>query len=179
MTRMLTLALLIFPAFGFAADKVAPRVFLSVDKLPAGGVCDVAILLEVEEGWHVYANPVKAKWQIPTTLKVAAKSGTKLSRTLYPAGHEMTIQGEEISVYEGRVLLFATLEVPAAAAGQQEELTFEVRYQPCNDSQCLAPQRVTKPGSIVVAGVGETPTAINPKIFALKQAIAESGTVIR
>ena len=179
MTRMLTLALLFLPTLGIAADKVTPRVFLSVDKLPAGGVCDVAILLEVEEGWHVYANPTKADWQIPTTLKVKAKNGTKLSKTLYPAGEQITVQGDRISVYEGRVLLFATLQVPSSAAGQEEQLSFEVRYQPCNDSQCLAPTTVSKPGAIPVAAAGETPKAINPKIFALKQAISESGTVIR
>lgn len=179
MTRMLTLALLILPAITAANDKVAPRVFLSVDKLPAGGTCDVAILLEVEEGWHVYANPVKADWQIPTSLKVASKNGTTLSHTLYPAGEQMTVQGEQISVYEGRVLLFATLNVPATAAGTQEELSFQIRYQPCNDSQCLAPTTVSKPGAIPVAAAGETPQAINPKIFALKQAISETGSVIR
>lgn len=179
MTRMLLLALTLIPTLVQASDKISPRVFLSVDKLPAGGSCDVAILLEVEEGWHVYSNPVDADWQIPTTLKIKSTKGTALEKTLYPAGESMTFQGQEISVYEGRVLLFATLSVPATAAGQQEELSFDVRYQACNDGTCLAPTTVSKPGSIPVATAGETPNPINPKIFALKQAIAETGNVIR
>lgn len=162
-----------------ADDKLKQRVFLSVDKLPAGGSCDVAILLEVAEGWHVYSNPAAASWQIPTTLTVTSQNGTKLSQTLYPSGDKMTFQGDEIAVYEGRVLLFATLSVPESAAGQTENLSFELKYQPCNSSTCLAPTTSKKPGAVPVTAKGETAKSINPKIFALKQAIAESGTIVR
>lgn len=180
-TSIALLSLVIaLPTLGMAEDeKVSQRVFLSVDKLPAGSTCDVAILLEVDEGWHVYANPVAANWQIPTKLTVKSANGTKLLQTLYPAGESMTFQGDQISVYEGRVLLFATLSIPAGAAGGSEELTFEVKYQACNDSTCLAPATVSKPGKIPVTAPGERANSVNPKIFALKQAIAESGTVIR
>ena len=165
-----------------AADdevKVSPRVFLSVDKLPAGGTCDVAVLLTVEEGWHVYANPTAEDYQIPTKLSVRSTLGTTLVQTLYPAGKEVEVFGEKVRVYEGQALLFATVSVPASAAGRTETLTFEVNHQACSDTNCLAPTTASKPGPIPVAAAGERPKSVNPRIFAMKPRVAATGTVIK
>ena len=161
-------------------EKVAPRVFLSVDKLPAGGTCDVAVLLEVESGWHVYTQAPKEDYQVPTKLTITSKNGTKLKQTLYPAGKTMEFFGQKIDVFEGRALLFATVEVPASAAGSTEELQFTVEYQACSDSgNCLPPTKSSRPGKIAVAARGETPTPVNEKIFAMKPRIAATGSVVR
>ena len=184
MTRLLTAALALTLCQAAAAQapeagKVAPRVFLSVDKLPAGGTCDVAVLLNIQDGWHVYANPAAEDYQVATRLTVASTQGTTLSQTLYPAGKGVEVFGERVAVYEGRALLFATVAVPATAAGKTETLTFSVEYQACNDTNCLPPATAAKPGPVPVAAAGERPTPINPKIFAMKPRVAANGTVIK
>ncbi len=148
-------------------DHVRPRVYLSCDRLPAGRACRIAIVIDVEEGWHVNTNPARPDFLIPTTVAVRAEHGTKAAGLTFPPGKNLAVAGfdEPLSVYDGRVVVLGTLEVPKEAAGQTEELTVEVKFQACNDANCLPPKTTKLVGKVPVAGPTEPVKTINEEIF--------------
>jgi DsbC/DsbD-like thiol-disulfide interchange protein len=148
-------------------DHLRAQVFLPVDRLPAGGSCRFAVVLDVENGWHINANPAAFEFVKPTVVSVQAKHGTKAEKIDYPAGREQRVEGFDgpLRVYEGRVVLFGTLTVPKEAARQTEEVTVEVRFQACNDQQCVAPKTAKLVGKIPVAAPGETLKPMNEELF--------------
>lgn len=148
-------------------DHVRARVYLPVDRLPAGGSTRFAVVLDIESGWHINTNPARPEFAIPTTVAVKAEHGTKAEKVDFPKGNELTVEGfdQPLSVYEGRVVLFGTLTVPEDAARQTEEITVEVRFQACNERQCLAPKTAKLVGKIPVAPPGEEAKRINEELF--------------
>jgi uncharacterized protein len=148
--------------------QVKPEAHLSVEQLPAGDKCRILVRLKVTPGWHIYANPAANKEDTPTVVEFTGKLGTKLTQIKYPKGDKYD-PGEGLpvqSVYEGQVDIFATLEVPASASGQTEEMEILVKYQACDDSNCLRPTQVRLAGKLPVAKAGDPIKPKNAKLFA-------------
>lgn len=148
-------------------DHISPQVYLDVDRLPAGQKARVAVVIDVEQGWHINTNPARPEFVVPTSVSLKAKHGTKLASLAYPKGTEIAIEGfdQPVSVYEGRVMLFGTLEVPKETPSPTEELTIEIKFQACNDRQCLAPKSAKLTGKVPVAAPGQDVKKVNEKIF--------------
>ncbi|MEW4526514.1 DUF255 domain-containing protein [Maioricimonas sp. JC845] len=148
-------------------DKANGSAYLSVARLPAGGRCEVAVVLSVKETWHINANPPQPDYVLPTEVIVTATHGTELAKIDYPEGHAFTVEGfdEPLSVYEGKVILRGVLTVPEAAAGQIEDIELLVRYQACNDKTCQRPMKMKLTGQIPVAPKGERVRPVNRSLF--------------
>lgn len=148
-------------------DHVRARVYLPVDKLTAGSSTRFAVVIDVESGWHINANPAGPDFALPTTVAVKAKHGTEAADVSFPKGNELAVDylDEPLRVYDGRVVLFGTLKVPEKAVRQTEEVTVEVRFQACNDQHCLPPKTAKLTGKIPVAAGGEEVKKINEEIF--------------
>jgi hypothetical protein len=151
-------------------DHVKAKVFLSLDKLPAGGKCDFAVVLEVEDGWHINANPPSPETMIPTKVTVLSKHRAKQLETKYPKGADLTIEEfpEPVSVYEGNVIIRGELQAASDAAGKTEELEFQIKYQACNEKTCLPPKTLKLAGQIPVVKPGTPVKQINQKYFSSK-----------
>lgn len=148
-------------------DHVQPQVYLSVDRLPAGETVRFAVVIDIEEGWHINTNPARPDFVKPTEVTFKGSQGSKAVKVAYPKGSDLKIEGmnEPQGVYEGRVVLFGDLEVPKEAERKTEELTVEVKFQACNEKQCLAPKTAKMIGKVPVAAKGESVKKINEKIF--------------
>lgn len=148
-------------------DIVKGRAYLSTDKLPAGSTCDVIILIDVKDGWHVNANPPSQDFLKPTVVEFQSKLATELSEVKYPKGHgfKSADADEEISVYEGEVQVRGKLTVPEKAGGQTDEMEITIKYQPCNDKGCLPPKSIKLVGKLAVAKKGEAVKPINNRLF--------------
>jgi uncharacterized protein len=154
-------------------ESVTGQAYLSVDRLPAGRTCKLLVILQVEPGWHIYANPAGNEFNIPTELTLKSRfdkddepRGTRISELRYPAGMKIEKPDEEPQViYEEQARLLATLEVPESIAGQKEELTLLVKYQACNEQLCLPPKTLKIVLPVDVARKGEQVQAANEKIF--------------
>ena len=146
---------------------VKPSVFLSVDKLPAGQTCRVAIVLDVEAGWHINTNPASPAFLVPTNATMKSSQGTALKDLKFPPGAQLVMEGidEPIHVYEGRTILVGTLQVPAGAVGHTEEMQIEVKLQTCNEENCLQPQVLKLKGKLAVAAP-QAVSQINQNLFA-------------
>jgi hypothetical protein len=61
------------------------------------------------------------------------------------------VTGETLSVYQGAARFIVPIAVVADAAPGSYHLTLTVRFQPCSESACLAPQEQTAKVNVVVA----------------------------
>ena len=149
------------------APKVRARAFLSTDRLPAGRTAEVAVVLDVADGWHVHSNPVTRDYAVPTTVTVRTGRGTTVGKFVYPTLPPERRGGPRRPVphLAGRVVLRAPVSVPAGAAGGDETLEVSVKYQACDDAQCLRPKTLTFGGTLPVAAPGEPVTPANRKWF--------------
>ncbi len=154
-------------AMGWAADEVVTaKAYFSVDRLPAGKATPVAVVVEIKPDWHINANPPNPEEMIATQVNVKSKLGIKLSAANYPKGKNLKIEDlGTISGYEGKLTIFGTLEIPANAGGQNDELEILVKYQACNHSQCLPPKTLKIVGKVSVARPGDAVNPVNEAVF--------------
>jgi DsbC/DsbD-like thiol-disulfide interchange protein len=148
-------------------QQVKIEAHLSVDRLPAGGKCQILIRLTVQPGWHIHANPASSDELVATEVEFKGKQGTKLTNVKYPKGKSIKLENLDapISAYEGKADIRGVLEIPSSAAGQAEEMEITVKYQACNDEKCLFPTKVKLTGKLPVAKAGEAVKSQNEKLF--------------
>jgi len=147
-------------------DKIKALGYLSVNQLPAGKSCEVAIEIQVQDGWHINANPPKPKYVIPTALTLKSPDGFTLTDVKYPHGEELTLEGGNgtLTVYEGTIHITGVLNIPASAKGNVE-LEFQLKYQPCDNINCLRPSKLPIKGKISVAQPGKIIASENGALF--------------
>ncbi|MGB6640750.1 MAG: protein-disulfide reductase DsbD domain-containing protein, partial [Thermoanaerobaculia bacterium] len=91
--------------------------------------------LEIQEAWHLNANPASLDYLIPTKLE------GKVRGLSYPQGEsfKFAFAPEKLSVYSGLVTIGGEI-----APGEQ---TLSLTYQACDDRRCLPPvtKKVTLP----------------------------------
>ncbi len=130
---------------------------LEADRAPlvAGEPYRLAVVLRVEEGWHVYAHEPGDEFAVPTTVAWRLPEGWPEPAVRFPTGREVRFAFAEgpIRVWEGTVLLVAEGTVPADASGTVT-LAAEVTAQACNDRECLPPTTVTASLDAEVAPAG-------------------------
>jgi uncharacterized protein YyaL (SSP411 family) len=112
------------------------------DKIGADGKQTVKVTLNVEKGWHIYANPVGNPDQesAATTVTITGKTKPKDVKVDYPKGKLVKdmLVGNYI-VYEGEVVIKAVVE---RAQGDTGPLEVSVKLQACNESTCLLPATI-------------------------------------
>ena len=134
--------------------------FFSVDPAQQGSSFQAAIVMEIPRGLHVNGNRPLGKFAIPTTVKVDAPRGMKVSAVTYPRAEVRSfrfgndVPAERLAVYEGRAIMRFNVTVPANFERGVARIRVNVRYQSCSDSVCFPPrsQELTLPIAIVDPG---------------------------
>ncbi|MDG1894165.1 MAG: thioredoxin domain-containing protein [Fuerstiella sp.] len=150
------------PAAGFAPqDKPKPlkvKVYPLYNKLPRGGKCFVAVELQIKFGWHINSNPSSPDFLSPTVLLLESKQKIKLTRVKYPEHHNLKVEGsdEAYHVYDGKVLLYGLLEIDESETAGKAEMEFHIKFQGCNENECLPPDLIVMKGKLPIAARGET-----------------------
>lgn len=158
--------------FGAPPTPGAPGAPPRVEKVVLSGAADrsaylpgetarVAARLEIAAGWHLQAHVPTYDYLIPTTLGVEAPAGWPAAEVDYPAPvrYKFAFAEDELDVLEGTERIVARLAVPAAAAAGPVRLTLHLRYQACDDRQCLPPVETTTAVDLQV-GAGGVPAAV-------------------
>jgi len=139
-------------------EYVATAAFVSVDRLTAGAPFQVTARLAVADGWHINANPASYDFLIPTTLRVPSGLPVEAVAVEYPQAHMFTpaFYDDSISVYTDTAIVQARLQLKDGAPSMSSDrLSVTLRFQACNDVQCLAASEVTMPVAIEAALFGE------------------------
>ena len=135
-----------------AANKEPPQVSsTSVVKvrseevtLAKGASADAVVRLNVQNGYHVNANPASFSYLIPTELKVAPASGVSVDFVTYPdpVTRTFSFADEPLKVYEGDTSVKAKLKAAPSAETGKHNLSAQLRVQACNDQVCYPPGQI-------------------------------------
>jgi suppressor for copper-sensitivity B len=126
-----------------------------------GGVARLVAVVDVQDGWHLQAHRPTFDYLIPTVLSVELPAGWPEAKVEYPAPirYRFAFAEEELDVYEGRVRILAEVAVPADATPGEIAIAATLRYQACDDRQCLPPVERRAEATLVVGAAGEPANA--------------------
>ena len=152
-------ALLALAAFPQDEPPYRAEPFVAVDRVAPGGTFRIAVRLEIEPGWHAQSHNPSDPNFLATTLGWAPDSGFTLRDAVYPPGKEVKLGFSEgkLSVYEGTVLIGATVEAGKGLAAGPAKARGTLRVQACDDKSCLAPESLPLEFAIEI-GPGEAKT---------------------
>lgn len=130
-----------------APEPVKASAAITSQKITGDGSVAVSLTLtlEVEKGWHAYANPAGDESLIPTTIEVKAANKLEDVKVSYPAGKERKEEGvkETIYTYEGKISIPITLRRPLVEKkADTSPLEISIKYQACSESKCLPPKTI-------------------------------------
>ena len=174
LTSALLLAILFLP-FGLSAqqsgassaDKVNPEVKHSQNVIPAGSSAQVAVLLNLDDTWHVNSNQPSQDFLIGTQLTINDREHLTATAFQYPPSKEYNFDfsQEPVDVYEGEAPILFTIYADEDIDPGQYEMSGTLRVQACDNEVCLAPVTldISVPVEISAAGTGFQP--INTEFF--------------
>lgn len=159
-----------FPDFDFsenqAVEKLSAEGFLSLDKVQPGRDFKIAVVVKIAKGWHVNANPAR-EGLIPTEITFPETPNLTFGKVIYPTGDTLNLASiGEAPVYHDTI----TIGIPATLLQStpigSKTLDMQLRYQACNDEQCLLPETLSVAIPINVVSLAETAQQAHEAIFA-------------
>ena len=100
------------------------------------------VRLQIQNGYHVNANPPSLRYLIPTELEVTPSGGVSVDFITYPDPLTKKFAFSPdvpLKVYEGETVVKASLKAGASAETGKHNLSAKLRVQACDDQVCYAP----------------------------------------
>jgi uncharacterized protein YyaL (SSP411 family) len=125
----------------FSATSVTGKVYVSRIKLTLGESFQVAVRLDIADGWHLYGLNPDVKVVKPTTVEFAETEFAKIVEIKRPSGITKIDQAleQELEIHEAQATFFIDLTVSQDATIGKHTLKFTVETQACDDHRCAAP----------------------------------------
>lgn len=159
-----------------AAVEVLPvrvRLFPQTTAAAPGETVQLAVILEMDDGWHLYWNG-RNDTGFPVVLEPVVPDGCVAGTPLWPAPERYVDEAGTLDhVYRGSVAVFLPVTLsPGATPGESLELRCRVSYAVCRDICLLGESEVA--GSITAASPGEAgraaPSSLDRIILASSRA---------
>jgi thioredoxin:protein disulfide reductase len=130
----------IAPAQVFQGRQVASVVPSLPVVIEPGKENEVPLQVRIRSGYHINSNEPAEEYLIPTRLTWDAAPLTVKNIT-YPDAEIVTyaFSEEPLSVYSGIIVLKTSFAVPKQVPASLTEIKGRLRYQACNDKECLPP----------------------------------------
>src|SRR5215470_6309523 len=130
-------------------DNEPPRIN-SVDVVKAmpqeatlapGESGDALVRLQIQNGYHVNANPPSQSFLKATEIDLKSQEGISVEFITYPDPLLRTFSFSEtpLKVYEGETNLKLRLHADKTASAGKHNLSAKLRVQACDDKVCYAP----------------------------------------
>ena len=151
---LLLLALVVFPNLA-AAQRPHPahwRLVPAEASVPPGAEFSMALELKLDDPWHMYSLTTPKGGPIITTIFLEDNPAVASWEIYYPPAQRKFDPnfGIEAETYEKEsVFQFLVRLKPDAPPGPLD-LTARMRYQLCNDKECLPPRRVTASAQVLI-----------------------------
>ncbi|MFB3779385.1 MAG: protein-disulfide reductase DsbD family protein [Bryobacteraceae bacterium] len=125
-------------------DPVQWSASVEPDAAPPGAHVAFRLTASIEPGWHLYSLTTP-KGPIPTTIRLVDTPAVAGYSTFQPKPSVKFDPNFNVDTetYSNRVDFLIEVELSSAAAPGTVELTAQVRYQACDEKQCLIPVRKT------------------------------------
>lgn len=140
-TLISSMVLLLAASVAMAQPKRSDTVVKAqakADKPDAAGKQTLTLTLTIDDGWHLYANPVPKDFPgIPVSVTVDSKVKPANVKVEYPKGKlvkDATVGDHQ--VYEKTAVIKVNVE---RAKGDASPLDLSIKVQTCNDKSCLMP----------------------------------------
>jgi thiol:disulfide interchange protein DsbD len=147
-TRLTSALLLLLAAPWLCLQAQAPGSVLTV--VPAtrltiqrGGTANFAVKAELQQGFHVNSNMPGDDYLIPIKL-TWNKDPLEAEQVTYPKPQmaKLSFSTNPISVYTGAFEISTRFKAPPSAMPGMAFMNGKLRYQACNDKECLPPRTV-------------------------------------
>lgn len=140
--------------------------YLSVDKVQPGSQFQIAIVVEIDKGWHINANPAGENLIATEVLLPEDAPNVTFGEVVYPAGEVMNLASLGlVPLYHDTITIGIEADLLQTAPIQPQTLTFKLRYQACNDDVCLLPEELSVAVPLTVVGMEAIVQPINDAIF--------------
>lgn len=148
------LALTTLAALGTVSAAPASPVPTATFRAAPGGFrgdsATVRVRVIIPKGWHIQSDAPLDEFLIPTELK-ASGEGLRFGKALFPKPlvKDFPALGGKVALFEDTVDVRVSARAAKAGMGAKallaalEKSVVTLRYQACNDSQCLPPKEIT------------------------------------
>lgn len=146
---------------------VSTRAFLATDSVHAGQTAKLAVLAQIEPGYHINDHKPSLDYLIPTRIEFDASPNFKVESVVYPHGKPMKFDflDTPISVYEGEVRVGSLLKIESSAKPGSYVLRGKFTYQACNNYACLPPTSAPVEGLVRVVPSSVPLKPANSEVF--------------
>lgn len=119
---------------------VAPLTRLTIKR---GGTAELSLKANLQSGFHVNSNMPGDDYLIPIKL-TWNKEPLEAEQVNYPKPQmeKLGFSPKPVSVYTGTFEIVTQFKAPATAAPGMAFMNGKLRYQACNNKECLAPRTV-------------------------------------
>ena len=184
-TRVFTLFLTCFCAV--FAQKTTPAHWTltpTQTRVAPGAELLLELRLDLDGGWHMYSvttpKPGPTGGPTQTTIRLAEVPGLTGQELYFPAPERKFDPNFQIETetYANSVKFYFKAKISPQAMPGGQELTAQMRYQLCNDTQCLPPKKVNAATTVKVDPAAPVKVIQIPVGWTLFQALpTQSATV--
>jgi len=145
---------------GQKLDPIQWTLTSEVTKAPPGATVPLHLKATFQEGWHLYSLTTPAGGPIPTTAALAENPAVRGSKLYQPPPARQFDKNFNLDTetFAKEIDLPLMAELTSDAKGAVE-LTAQVRYQACNDRQCLPPRKKAASFTVMVDPTSAAPAA--------------------
>jgi thiol:disulfide interchange protein DsbD len=136
-------------------DIVKWTASVSPHSAKPGGNVMVKLSGVIEEGWHIYSITQTTGGPTPTTIRLPGLQAFKLVGPIVGSEPEKIFDpnfGMNTETHTERVAYKLPISVDSGVPDGRHELTIAVRFQACNEQNCLLPTTLTIKAAITIVG---------------------------
>ncbi len=99
------------------------------------------VRLQIQNGYHINANPPTFPYLKATELELTPGNGISVDFVSYPDAltKKFSFADEPLKVYEGETIVKAMLKAGPSAEAGRHNLSAKLRVQACDDTVCYPP----------------------------------------
>ena len=121
---------------------VTIRAYVSRRSVKPGDTFQVAVALDLDNGWHLYGQNPESTFLVPSTVAMETSESLTSGDIEISAPHRAVdaILKQMVNTYTGEIWFRVPVTVRPDAKAGATELTLIVKTQACDDSRCLPPE---------------------------------------
>ena len=157
-----------FPSIEAREDEIITvKTFISQDGIHPGTHFQVAFLINIIPGWHIYAPELSDEFLIPSELIIDENDDVQVLKLYYPGpkSEKFDYSDTELQIYDGEVIFSALFKVSDGISQKGHILKAQLLYQACDDRSCLPPNTLDLEIPFKVVPLSQRVNEINKKIF--------------
>ncbi|HXF05846.1 MAG TPA: protein-disulfide reductase DsbD N-terminal domain-containing protein [Blastocatellia bacterium] len=141
---------------------------ISQDRARPGDRLQLAVILDIAEGYHINSHQPTEDFLIPTGVTIQAPETFQVGTAVYPRPERRSYPfapNKQLSVYEKRAVIRFPLTVKPTTPPGEYTLKAKVRYQPCSEKVCYPPKTRELEIPLTVVSRTHPVKRIHPDIF--------------